>query len=44
LGARHSSYYNQLLRIAMGAQRKKEITQNIEGRVLQDEGGWSKGS
>ncbi len=35
--------YNQLLKTVMGPQSKKEIAQNIEGCVLQDAGGWSKG-
>jgi hypothetical protein len=39
-----SSYYNQFLRIVMGAQREKKIAQNIEGCVLQDASGGSKGS
>jgi hypothetical protein len=28
----------------MGSQRKKEITQNVEGHVFQDAGGQFKGS
>jgi len=35
---------NQLLGITMGAQRKKEIVQNVESLVLQDVGGQFKGT
>jgi hypothetical protein len=35
---------NQLLGITMGAQRKKEIVQNVESHVLQDVGGQFEGT